>query len=168
LEVAASDVTETGAYTVTVATEADDYGNTTKTAGTIASEDPYPGEIQWANDQDWIKLSVGPLAIYRVRVTEGDGDSTQDLNDLVLRDSKGNALTDNVSFQSNGDVSTLAFFNDSNRVTSVYLDISGADATTLDLDYTVTAELYMEDDYIGGGGVDIQQVWNTLPASFWA
>ncbi|EXJ13335.1 hypothetical protein D779_3846 [Imhoffiella purpurea] len=153
-------------YSLGVATEVDDYGSTSKTEGNFETDNPYPGEIQWANDQDWIKLSADPLALYRIRITDSNTNSTSDTS-IELVDSKGNEITEYVRIRTNGDTSTMAFFNDSSRTSTVYLSISGSDEDATDIGYEVFAEVYLEDDYVISGDID-NALDSLSDADFWA
>ena len=166
IAVAGETAEDLGQYNLMVTAEPDDYTASTKTKGAFSTVSSTPvslsGEIQWATDVDWIKLSASSSALYRFRLTAGEEDAV-----LSLRDAKGNLITEGVlSDDDDTDGTILAFLNPGKK-TNVYLEITGINEEITDIAYTVTAELYLQDDYIGGDEVDVNGILNSLPDDFW-
>lgn len=170
IEVAANpDAEFIGEYSVTSDSEADDYIASTKTTGLFKSVGRTPvevsGEIQWANDADWIKLTAASAALYRL---------TLDGTDLAINlyDAKGNDISDAVNVEINEDSTIIAFFNDTKKATPVYLSVAAIDETIAETDsvpYTVTAEVYLWDEHTGDTELDAIGILASLADSnFWS
>ncbi|MFD2111104.1 pre-peptidase C-terminal domain-containing protein, partial [Thiorhodococcus fuscus] len=82
----------TGHYRLTLDPISDDYGQTSKTAGTLGSSDQ-SGRIDWGADIDWLKLDVAADTYYDISL------DSSDLTDGTLRllDKSGKDVTAEVA-----------------------------------------------------------------------
>ncbi|WP_043758446.1 hypothetical protein, partial [Imhoffiella purpurea] len=136
VEVAGDATTTTGDYSLSLVTDADDYGETAKTAGeltapTADTPTTKSGEVQWQGDLDWLELEAAADTRYTIRLA-GDGSADAlAAGSLSLLDKKGEDQGDLYEHSvASGDLDGLIFTNGA-KAGTYYIQVAGADTSDL-------------------------------------